>query len=644
MENYGDTLEATVEGLDTSDDSMDTRTEEKGQESQASSSDKVSKGDIQTRKMKQSKKTKASKSDKQPKQAKRSFSINVKTLVPVIVIGVLYLISSISAFNNVRNMNEKATVISDTCMEGVYQVGKIDTQIQQTQKLAMSLCFKTDYSDIKITEDRVTGSLHTIDVSMEAYAATIQTEEEQKSFDNFAYEFQAFSDSYDKVATKAKGGRINEATMIINGELANTAANMEAALNDLVQIKLTASEQAQKDLQHTYSSSMTSSLLALALAQVMMVLAIFINIRSVTSPIKKSSKELEGFVDEMKKDQGDLTKRINIYEKDEVGSLVAGINTFIETLQGIIGNIRGTADRLGATFSNVAGSVNSVNDSATDISSVMEELAATMEEVSATLAGVNNHATEVGDSMDAIAEGGNGILSYTGEMQERASELERTAVSNKTTTEGMIHEILETLQEAIDNSKSVDEVNVLTNQILDISSQTNLLALNASIEAARAGEAGKGFAVVADEIRQLADSSRETANNIQSINAKVISAVGDLAQNSNTIVEYINERILPDYDGFVASGHQYSQDSDHINNEMKQFIYKMKELEATLQNMVEQIDTVSNAVEQGAEGVSTVAGKTVQLVSELNSINGEIDRSTNAMNELNQQANRFTNV
>ena len=110
---------------------------------------------------------------------------------------------------------------------------------------------------------------------------------------------------------------------------------------------------------------------------------------------------------------------------------------------------------------------------------------------------------------------------------------------------------------AIEDSNSVNQVDNLTNDILNIASQTNLLALNASIEAARAGDAGKGFAVVASEISQLAAASQEAANNIQSINAIVITAVHNLADNANGLVEYMNEKILQEFQKFVESGGAY---------------------------------------------------------------------------------------
>lgn len=218
------------------------------------------------------------------------------------------------------------------------------------------------------------------------------------------------------------------------------------------------------------------------------------------------------------------------------------------------------------------------------------------------------------------------------------------AVANKESTSLMVKDIIDTLKAAIEESKSVERVNELTEEILSVSSQTNLLALNASIEAARAGEAGKGFAVVADEIRKLADSTRETANNIQSINALVTQAVNKLANNSNAIVEYIDETIMPDYDRFVETGVQYRDDAAYVNSTMDDFEAKAQNLNSIMAKTVDSIRDISTAIEESANSVGNAANSTTILVQNIDTVHAEMKTNQNISNRLKDEADRFKNV
>ena len=204
--------------------------------------------------------------------------------------------------------------------------------------------------------------------------------------------------------------------------------------------------------------------------------------------------------------------------------------------------------------------------------------------------------------------------------------------------------ILSALKKAIEDSKSVEQINGLTNEILSISSQTNLLALNASIEAARAGEAGKGFAVVADEIRQLADSSRETASNIQNINNLVTVAVKELIENSNTIVDYINDTVLPDYDGFVSSGQQYKDDATHVNEIVEQFNGMSGNLRQLVHEIVDAINGIASAIEESTNAVSTAAMNTNDLVKEIEGIHDEMEHNKEVAKQLKAQTEIFVKL
>ena len=176
------------------------------------------------------------------------------------------------------------------------------------------------------------------------------------------------------------------------------------------------------------------------------------------------------------------------------------------------------------------------NESASDTSATMEELAASMEEVSASTMELSSSSVEVYNSMDDISDKAKDGSQYAEDIKKRANDLKDDAVASRSSTYDMAEKISEVVKNALVNCKSVNEIESLTSEILEISEQTNLLALNASIEAARAGEAGKSFSVVAEEIRELADNSKNTANDIQEISKKVIDAVGNVAGNSTELV------------------------------------------------------------------------------------------------------------
>ena len=137
----------------------------------------------------------------------------------------------------------------------------------------------------------------------------------------------------------------------------------------------------------------------------------------------------------------------------------------------------------------------------------------------------NKKLEEVEDRTKELSEKSDGLLSYSDTMDQNADKLKNDAILNKKNTGEIVTDIIGKLQTTIQESKKVEKVSELTNDILNIADQTNLLALNASIEAARAGEAGRGFAVVASEIGKLSESSRDAAVNIQSINSTVIGTV-----------------------------------------------------------------------------------------------------------------------
>jgi methyl-accepting chemotaxis protein len=254
---------------------------------------------------------------------------------------------------------------------------------------------------------------------------------------------------------------------------------------------------------------------------------------------------------------------------------------------------------------------------------------------------VNTGIGTIQDDVNEIKESAESVHNYSASMKDRAKALEENALKNRNETSKMIEEIEAALAIAIEESKSVEKIQQLTEQILSISSQTNLLALNATIEAARAGEAGKGFGVVADEIRQLADSSRETANDIQNINKLITDSVNSLIGNANGMVEYIDERVLKDYDEFVTTGKQYSDDAAYIDNMTEVFEKNTTELNKNIAEMVGSIQQINAAIEETTNGVGITAQETSELVANFDNINHQAENNKEIAKSLNDITDKF---
>lgn len=378
---------------------------------------------------------------------------------------------------------------------------------------------------------------------------------------------------------------------------------------------------------------------------ILMVGATFlIVVRTIASPAKKASGHLNQIVEKIQKDEGDLTERITVKTQDEVGQLVSGVNGFIEQLQSLMQKLKGESARMMESADTITDRVNISNENVNSVSAAMEQLAASMEEVSASLEQITDGSNDIYNKAKVLAgRAGNGA-DLVEQIKIRAQTIRKSAVGSKSAASEMIGEIRVMLEQAVQESKSVGQINELTGDILDISSQTNLLALNASIEAARAGDAGKGFAVVADEIRVLADNSRDAANNIQSISNLVTAAVEKLALNAENMLQFIDENVMKDYDGFVDVANNYHHDAEDMDVILTEFASGASDMQMTMQRINMGINDIATTVDESAKGVSNVAENTGSLVEAMAHIQKETQNSQSISRELCGEVERFKKV
>lgn len=577
---------------------------------------------------------------------KKKSSVIAKLIIPVAVLGCIAIMIAGVSLYSMTAVQKESNQISGEGVRATICMDEINLAFANTQKLTLALCAEPS----KDLYEYVASQLTEYQSNVDSY------EKELLAMDHYftAEDIQLMNETFD-LLTEAQGTTVELMQMAMAGDTAaavtkatsvmtewsdTIAVNMDTLIShndELVKQNI----QEQKDL---YNQNMILSLILLAISFVAFVMVVVVIIKTVVKPLRKQTSELTEIIDEIKGGRGDLTKRVTVKSMDEIGQSSIGINQFIETLQNIMSNIISNSNVLDGVVGNVASSVAASSDNANDISAIMEELSATMEEVSATTNSVSENTTAAEGKVQKMADQTKVMSQYAQDMKKRATELEHTATENMNSTNEMIGEITTEMNQALENSKSVEKVAQLTADILSISSQTNLLALNASIEAARAGEAGKGFAVVADEIRQLADSSRETANNIQTINEQVIEAVQGLVVSSEKIVGYINENILPDYRAFVQGGQQYNDDATHIDNTMAEYASEAQDILATMMEMTEAIEGISRAVEESANGVTDAATNIDSLVQSMSTVNGQMEENSTVAKNLKEESAAFASV
>lgn len=575
------------------------------------------------------------------KQKKR-ISIKFLILIPVFVLGFLAISSNIESIINLRNVNSKAVTIADEHMKNISELSNIQKKTQNIHKLALSHIIATDLDTLISIINEIRAEQTEIDSYINQYGHNLRNFDSE-AYDKLLESYKNMKYEIENLLAYSGNNAKQDAFALANGDIKKYGNDIQSQIDIIIDKANENADRTSKELNRMYRDALFKNTFSVVLSIVSVLIAFYCVFILVIRKINSINNQVHDIISGIDRKEGDLTKRITIRSNDEVADLGKGINTFMDKLQGIMKMIIENSQQLKTVVNEVHENVRISNDSASDLSAVTEELSATMLQIEESANKINQNTESVRSEVEQIASKSDSINTYSKQMKENADRMEADAKATMNETSSKVHDILSVLNNAIKDSSSVEHVNGLTEEILSISSQTNLLALNASIEAARAGEAGKGFAVVADEIRQLADSSRETANSIQEINGIVTNAVHNLAGNANNLVEYVNNSILPEFDKFVQSGVEYKENASYIENVMDEFSVKTDDLKQAVSEIANSINTITCAIEEGANGVSGAAESTQELVENIENINSRMEQNQQIAEKLQNETNIFTN-
>ena len=451
----------------------------------------------------------------------------------------------------------------------------------------------------------------------------------------------AYYDDVFTILDYVEAGKNAEALNLADGKCAedkSAATRMISVMEDDVLIVV---DRVSPALDAQVNSVRVIALILTAAVVVLIVVSLLFTKFAVSNKLRDINDQIGEIVTGIDNGEGDLSRRIRVRSTNECKLIVDGFNSFMDTLQGIIGKVKEGTVVLEKSSTNVSDRISAVSNNIMSTSAAMEELTATMETVSGVTKSLDSKLDNVNNASQEIRDNARAGSQTASEIETSATNIKAETESRKEDAIRKVEELSVILQKSVKDSEQVSQINDLTATIMDIASQTNLLSLNASIEAARAGESGKGFAVVAQEIGTLAANSHVTAENIQQISKEVTAAVKTLSDNATQVIEFINDSILPDYDSFGKIGDDYMETAHTISDLVGSFTEKADMLSETMEYMTSDISSITESINESTKAISMSAENTQEIVGEINEINTAVEDNNNVSNDLTASVAMF---
>lgn len=527
---------------------------------------------------------------------KNKLRIQHRLILPIVLLGVVALISNVLAVFNINNVNGNAANIVDNYMVGTTKLDEIRRSISNTHKMALSHIIAEDYNTMITVVTQMKQEEKNLNQKLKEYKNYV-TAAEDKTYQELLKNYESFKHALVYLICASADSKTQDAYAYANGDVADFGNAIESNINKLESSIKAQTTTARNTLSRVYITSLTISVISIMIGLILVLASISIIMKYVIKPFKS-----------------------------------------------ILYTLQGSSDRINNVVSEVLKRAKTSNKSTKDLSSLTGALSAAIQKVASNASIINSSAADIKRDVNDTAEECGAITKYSIAMKARAKDMEQSAQTNMEIMRTKVSNILTVLNEAIEDSQSVDQVNLLTKDILQISASTNIIALNASVEAARVGAAGKGFAVVAEEIRQLADSCGETANRIQEVNKIVTSAVHNLSKHSQDLVDYLSESILAEFQEFVNSGKQYKDDAAYIEQAMDEFQNRTDRLKQSMIEIADSIGSITKAIDDGAAGITGAADSTQSLAADMADISNRMDMNQEIVEELQKQTKIFANL
>ena len=506
--------------------------------------------------------------------------------------------------------------ISGLSRQFTYINSQVLTHVMTTNSVTMDTLSEKILQDIADMEQQI-----------EEFGALLSEGDERKeALDSTSAELAKYRKTVESLLVTSAENK-TQAYVSATSNLPMFNEHIENYMNRMLEITAQEMEQAQGQMEQ--SAARVPGIISVAsIALLVVVIVIMLGLRLwVIGPVKKATKQVDELVEGIRCNKGDITKRIHVGSRDEVGRLAIAINDLVAQMQIIIRAITEGCGQMEEKQADIISNVEKVNATADHTMQNLGIMSEGMQLVTGAIDGVQQDTGVLDHTVENMLEVAQNGRDYAADIKEKAGKMKATAVESKQEATLVMKEIDTAMTESIANSRQIHKITELTEEILGIAGTTNLLALNASIEAARAGEAGRGFAVVAEEIRN-----------------RVVESVEELSENATRLLEFMNTRVMKDYDALEDTGSNYHEAADHVDEMMNEFGQKIDELLSVLQNVNTANTQMEATVGDSTEKLSAVEKNNQGLQQEMKDISYAVEELAASVGQLKESIRCFTVV
>lgn len=559
------------------------------------------------------------------------FSIQTKLLSGFLGVILLLVLVSFVSLSNLNGMGNQAKEVNNKWMPSVTLLGTMNGDVSDVERLVLNMIVENRSSQFTSILESYTALLEKIELERTQYQALIQSDEEQKLYDEFSTNYDAFLEQLPTLIQAAQNNQAEQAkeihrTIYPSWETANNA------IMTLIQLD---NKRATEMTSITVDRASSASTVIISLSAVAIVLAALIAVllgRMIATPLKRVQQAAERIA------EGDLTGDvIKVRGRDEIGALATSFNLMTVNLRELIESVASSSEL-------VAASSEQLTASAEQNKMASEQIAATVQETAAGTVRQVDIAETSSQAMQEMSIGAEQIAERAQTVATSAAEAAHKSESGNQAIRQAISQ-MDSIRESVTSMSGVvkelgtrsEEIGMITSDITAISSQTNLLALNAAIEAARAGEAGRGFAVVADEVRKLAEQSSESAKRITEL-------VSLIQADTSSAIEAADANDREVYKGIEmvsAAGEAFEDILEAVGKvagDIEEVSAGAEEMSASTTEILHYVNQSSTIAGEASSGMTEVSAATQQQLASME----EIASSSSSLSETAEQL--YTNV